>query len=409
MKSYQNGDVVIKLAELTSSVARVSLLEQMQGFDIWEDMAQPTVYATVYLYDAIGLLSSFPILGEETLTLSFETPGLAAPATYEFRVFEVTNVQQSDNRLGLAYTLRCVSHEHFENAATEIKQSWTGSLDELIPMVLGQYLRSEKNVVLDATKGIHTIVIPKWSPLETIDYARQMAVSVNRPSSSFCFFENQAGFYFKTIESLIEEGKQTIGTRSFIFSQNPTAIEDSLSYRSILEHEQISRLDSHDLISAGVLHAQVESFDLFTKKTETRNFTIGNMFPTFETPDDKAQMVQTASFQKQFDLSPVRFWYTKDSSKPEQYIDSQLVPRNAFKKLLNGNITRALVHGDSGMKAGDVIELRLPDIVGMTGAKPEDPLMSGNYIILRLRHIVTTGPKHEHQISFDAAKVGFRA
>lgn len=409
MKSYQSGDVLIKQADLTSVNAKVSLLEQMQGFDIWEDMAEPTVYATVYLFDAIGLLSSFPIIGEEKLTLSFETPGLADPATYNFRVFEVCNVMQSDNRVGLAYTLRCVSHEHFENAATEIKQSWTGSIDDLIPTVLGQYLKSGKNMVLDATKGIHTIVIPKWSPFETIDYARIIAVSAQFPSSSFCFFENQAGFYFKTVESLIQEGKQSIGSRSFIFSQNPSSIPEHLAYRSVLEHEQITRMDSHDLVSSGVLHAQVESFDIFTKQIEMSNFKIDKMFPTFETPDDHSQMVQTAAFQKQFDLSPQRFWYTKDSSRPEQYIDSQLAPRNAFKKLLSGNITRLLVHGDSGLKAGDVIELQLPDVAGTTGAKPDDPLMSGNYIILRLRHIVTTGPKHEHQIACDVAKVGFRA
>lgn len=409
MKSYQSGDVVFRTAKIfnKSTGAVLSLLPQMQGCDIWEDMAKPTLYATVYLYDAINLLTRFPIIGEEFIELSFETPGISLPVTYKFRVFEVANIQQSDNRQAHGYTLRCVSEEHFNNGAQQVLTAWEGILSDYTKHILGKYLNSKKSIVLEPTKGIHKIIGPRWSPLEAIDFARKNAVSNKYPSSSFVFFENQAGFYFKTVEAIIEEGRPTIGTRVFTFLHAPAATTPATGYRSVIEHENISRTDSIETINSGVLQGQSQSFDLLTKKFETKDFNIKSSFNSYKSLDKSNQMIHSKDFISEFGTKgPNIYYHMKDSSRSAAYIDDMLPSRAAFTTLLNANITRCLVHGDSGLKAGDVITLNLPEVVGTTGTKPLDPLMSGNYIILRLRHILTNGPKPQHRISFDAAKIG---
>lgn len=411
MKSYQSGDVLFRKAELSSKAAgaTVSILPQMQGADIWEDMAKPTLYATVYMFDSINLLTRFPIIGEEFLTLSFETPGMALPVTYKFRVFEIINIQQTDNRLAHGYTLRCVSEEHFYNGASQVSKAWDGNLSDYVTMCLSQHLRSTKSIAVEPTRGMHKIISPRWTPLEAIDFAKRNAVSLKFPSSSYVFFENQAGFYFRTVESLIQEGRSTVGSRVFTFLHAPSATTPATGYRSVIDHENISRVDSVQTITEGALLTQTDSFDTVTKQFTTRAFRIQNEFPKYMAPDVDQQMIHSAQFITQYGAdTPFRYYHVKDTSRPEAYIEDMLATRNAFTTLLNGNITRCLVHGDSGLKAGDVITLSLPEIVGSTGPKPLDPLMSGNYIILRLRHILTNGPKPIHQIAFDAAKFGFK-
>jgi hypothetical protein len=74
--------------------------------------------------------------------------------------------------------------------------------------------------------------------------------------------------------------------------------------------------------------------------------------------------------------------------------------------LLNSEVTRVLIHGDTGLKVGDLVSLLLPSPTGTTDRKKDDQLSSGNYLIIRLRHIITTGTKPKHQIAFDCVKMG---
>lgn len=410
-KAYQSGDVIIRTVELRNDnlSARVSLLPQLQGFDVWEDMAKPTIYATLYLNDAIGLLHSFPIIGGEDVTIEFETPGMAAAARYKFKVMEVTNIVESDNRKSVSYTVRLISEEHFENATHEVRQSFSGLLSDLVVMTTTQYLNSTKKITIEPTKGIYSVVSPKLAPLELIDYCRVNAVSVSHPTSSYVFFENQSGFYFKTVEQLVEEGRRSSVKRVFTILQNPTAVPHHISYRSILDHENMTRSDTLELINGGSLHAEVEQFDVFTKTSSHTRFHFNDHFGKMSGPDARMKAPQTPTFINKYGGGdPERFYFSSDSSRPEQHVQNMLAPRNAYVQLLNSNITRVHVHGDSALRAGDVVELNLPATQGTTGPRPSDPLMSGNYILLRLRHVVSGGPKARHTCAFDAAKIGFR-
>lgn len=410
LKAFQNGDVVIKEALLQNSSSRVSILGQLVALDIFEDMAKPTVFCTVHMLDAIDLLGKFPIIGEETLTISFETPGISDPATYRFAVFAPENIQQNDNRTAIGYTLKCVSEEHLVNGQVEVLQSFSDTLANVVTAVGTNYLRSRKRIAVEQSKGIQTVVSPKWTPLRCIDFCRQQAVSIRYPSSSYVFFETQSGFNFKTVEALMDEGRRSIGSRVFSFIQSPSSVPQNVSYRSILEHEQIKRNDTVSTLQDGVLFAETETFDILNKTSSKQQFRIDETFQKFSTSDERSEFNQSATFTRKFGTGdPTRFFMFRDSSRGNDYAHEARAARNAFKSLLNGSITRCLVHGDSGLRAGDVVTLRLPEIVGSTGAKSEDEQYSGNYILLRLRHIITAGPKPRHEIAFDAAKVGVRS
>ena len=101
-----------------------------------------------------------------------------------------------------------------------------------------------------------------------------------------------------------------------------------------------------------------------------------------------------------------RFFSVKDGSKPQIYINDMIGAKNSFVHLLNNDITRVKIPGDTGLAVGQVVKLEMPVLEGTTGRKNFDEVASGSYLILRLRHMFTLTQKNKHFIVFDCAQIG---
>ena len=131
------------------------------------------------------------------------------------------------------------------------------------------------------------------------------------------------------------------------------------------------------------------------------------MFDKIQTPDKSAQIPSSDNFISQFASSvPKQFFTLKDTSRPDNFIDMAMATRNSFVVLLNSDVTRVLVHGDTGLKVGDMVKMSLPDASGTTDRKKPDKMTSGNYLVVRLRHMVTASTKTKHEIVFDCVRMG---
>ena len=108
--------------------------------------------------------------------------------------------------------------------------------------------------------------------------------------------------------------------------------------------------------------------------------------------------------------SKTRFFVPKDSSKGNDFIDTNIAIKNAFNTLLNQNILRIMVHGDNYLSAGDLLKINLPEVSGTTDRKANDTLNSGNYLVSKLRHIITMeeGTKPKHKITMDCVRMGYK-
>ena len=384
-------------------------MDQLLGVDVYEDMTKPTLYATLVMSDNIDMLNKFPLIGEEEVSIEFETPGMAKSARYDFICFEIANIRKDVSGKGVTYMMRCVSKEHLYNGSSAVTKSITDTISNMVPALFDNYLHTKKSMIVDPTRGIQTIAFPKISPLECIDMIRQRAVSKEFPTSSYVFFENQAGFNFKTIEGLIKDGKPTIGSREFNAQENTMASKESqaASYRTILHYENIVRADSNLKAQEGVYKAVTKTFDMATKEFGSASFDMKNLFAGVQTPGKSKQIPNSDSFISEFGSGqPKQFFTPKDSSRPDNFIDTSIAARNAYTILLNSDVTRVMIHGDSGLKAGDLVRLNLPEASGLTGKKKRDQFSTGNYLIIRLRHSITPSTKTKHQIVFDCVKMG---
>jgi len=410
-KIYEPGDVLIKRFEMFNKnlSASINPLDQLMGCDIFEDMSKPTLYATFTLNDNLGLISKFPIIGEEEIHFEFQSPGMLKPTLYKFRSFGISSINKDANGKGVTYTIRCVSEEHLYAGSSLVKEAFNDTVSNIIPIILSKNMQTTKQLIVDPTKGIQHIPIPKLHPLKAIDMLRQRAVSKDYASSVYVFFENQAGFNFKTIEGLIKDGRDKIGSREFNAQQNTMGSKEAISqsYRTIIDYSALVKNDSNKKAGEGIFKAVTKVFDVNEKTFNTKDFYLKDIFSKIQKPDAKAQIPASDEFINQFASGvPKQFFAPRDTSKPDNYIDMAVAARNSFTQLLNSDVTRVLVHGDTGLKVGDMIKLNLPDASGTTGRKVQDKMTSGNYLVVRLRHMVTISTKNKHQIVFDCVKMG---
>ena len=405
----QPGYVKITKCKLTNPLinAELEIFDQIQTIDIFEDISKPTIYAQIYILDSIDLINKFPIVGQEDIEITFATDE-SVKVTYKFCVFEISNINKLKGDRSQTYILRCVSKEHLYNNTNLITQSYDGLLSDFVPDVLARYTKTKKAIAVDNTKGSQTIVVPRLTPFEFIDMCRQKAVSQKYAASSYLFFENQDGFNFKTIESLIEEGVQNIGSRNFIYKQHQT-IKDTpeknvIQYRTMQSYEYVQNVDNNERLIRGTLKAVTKTFDIVTKKMIVSNFDLISDVSKMKFPNDKQKLDMNAEFINQYATStPIQFFRFSNSLVPENFIDASVAIRNSYKNIFNSSFVRIKIHGDSGLKAGSVINITVPLSSGFDENNIDTE--SGNYLVIRLRHILSGGTSPLHEIVLDCTRV----
>jgi len=230
--------------DLTTSVWHV--------LNFYEDIYSPIVSGDITLTDTVGLIESFPIIGEEILDVSFSTAGATLPPTAgpgntsvpsaseapkqvinRFRVYRVDPpVQVTDNSRTIK--LYFVTDNQFTNLLSKVRKTYptkqnipnTRTSDEVKPYTLADMARdifydffigkkkplrqpkTRKPFLVEPTRYKSEIVIPNWNPFKAISFLASKAVSANPETkgANFVFYQTLQGFRFVSIETLMLGG-----------------------------------------------------------------------------------------------------------------------------------------------------------------------------------------------------------
>ena len=220
--------------------------------NFYEDIYSPIVSGDITLTDTVGLIESFPIIGEEILDVSFSTAGAALPPTAgpgttstppaseapkqvmnRFRVYKVDPpVQVTDNSRTIK--LYFVTDNQFTNLLSKVRkiyptkenlQNTTQSVTDK-PYTLADMARdifydffigkkkplkqpaTRKPFLVEPTRYKSEIVIPNWNPFKAISFLASKAVAANPETkgANFVFYQTLQGFRFVSIETLMLGG-----------------------------------------------------------------------------------------------------------------------------------------------------------------------------------------------------------
>ena len=221
--------------------------------NFYEDIYSPIVSGDITLTDTVGLIESFPIIGEEILEVAFSTSGAALPPTAgpsavggnspvseapkqvmnRFRVYKVDPpVQVTDNSRTIK--LYFVTDSQFTNLLSKVRKIYptkknipnTKASDEVRPYTLADMARdifydffigkkkplkqpkTRKPFLVEPTRYASEIIIPNWNPFKAISFLASKAVSKNPKTkgANFVFYQTLQGFRFVSIETLMLGG-----------------------------------------------------------------------------------------------------------------------------------------------------------------------------------------------------------
>jgi len=378
----------VTLSSVNGNKSPIDISQYIVSIDIFEDMMFPCMRAEILMNDAVDIVTSFPIIGEELVQISFQNPGVDTIFDHTFQVVRQGGHMFNQTGTSRMYALHCISPEFVTNSAQYISEKQTGTIDSIVGSILKNQLKSKKPYNFEPTKGSQTNLISRLRPFQAIDFHRKRAVSQQYASSSYCFYENQNGFNLLSMEYCLDRGQHNIKAE-FIYDK--TQLTDSLknNYRSLIDIQQMSLVDNTKKHTQGSLNNTVRRFDLLTGKVQTTNYVNTEQQGKFKFASKKPLPLNTSSYEQKYGNSAATTLLVPHSSEyAENYIDVTVGAKHSFVTKMGQNIYQMYINGDAGLKAGDVIKVNVPNVTGDTSPTSDNRLYAGNYLVKSLRHII---------------------
>ena len=409
------GDIDIMSITLQSEDGqrKYDLMSQVKGFEIYESILSPVIFAEFVIADSMGMLEKFPIIGEEYINVMYLTPKNQNIKGFTLRVNQVKNKVVTENNKMITYTLQCVSSDLMNNSKRLVTKKYEDTISNVVEGVLRDDLGTILGYTVDTTIGIEKGLITRMEPYKAIDFLRRRAVSVEYPSSSFVFFQNGRGYFFTTIEKLMDQGAKKIASgmsnKKFFFDTARKESVKDVTMRNILAYNQLIFTDTISKVSSGGVTNVVQAIDLVTGGVKKVTYTDNVGADKFKSAEGKGAALNSSNFTRQHGKTTAKTRVIPTSAdKPSTQLAEKLSTTSAYASKIAQNIVQVHIYGDSDLAIGDVIECAFPSATSNSKDSPQARLDSGNYLIAKIKHIVINSDRPQHTMALELIKGGFK-
>lgn len=420
-------DVSGKEYTLTGSKAEILI----SSIIIYESLESPYLIAEMSIIDnGVNMIGGIPLQGTEKITFGLKTPYFSnTEYKYEFRISAIRN-RQATGKIQ-QYTLDLISFEGLQNEALRVAKTFNKYGHEIVQDVMTTYFKTKKTIVDKESCKYRMKMIPRgqrpfdliysilpkcvassFSPASAVGSASSLpsgkggVTSGNtdvKPSESlsgsagFFFWEAYDGYRFKSIDSLCA------GPVKDTFSYKLARVESNADTgRNILEYTYSNEVDVLKKMRYGTYNSMMVFFNPSTGRYEEYIFDIEKSYKTMkhlgkdekipEGPKELSKyptriMTQFLDDETFYDGTGIASINPKDNTgQGTQFPDykkfymSQSISR---KLLLHNQELRVTVHGNLTLRAGDKINILLPNFSVEEKRETEkyDRQHSGTYLI----------------------------
>lgn len=392
------GDVNIETIELKSvNGFYQNIANQVIGIQIFEDIFSPFITGTLIIKDSLDLLNTFPLTGEEYLTLKISTPTIPRGAIQgNFYIFKMNNREIVGDR-AVIYELHFITQEAVVDMNKRISKKFEGTPSEIANTILTDKdvgLQLSRTINIEEAKNKIKYISNFWSPVRNMTYLCDHAYNKNE-SPSFLFFENRAGFNFVSLDSLYDNSDYIEYFTYDKFVRDSTNSGDDAK-NIVEEYKRISRLavptvfDYMERIDGGMLGSKQYSFDLTSKNVDIKEY---DMFKDWD-KNIHANIYPLASTKSIFRynaklVNRYRHWgnFTdgKDSSN-----SNFLQKRMSIMKMIDAGKIEITVPGRTQYTVGQKVLVELDKMEPIRKEEEDtlDSVLSGAYIIGAINHYI---------------------
>jgi hypothetical protein len=416
------------------------LTAYVQKIDIYENIFDNTISGSVTLLENIGLIEYIPIVGVESVMVAFSvenSSGEAKTFTRAFRVSKVSDIAypRHDYRL---YTLKLVTHEYVMSLSSRICRAFTNTTTrDAVREVLVKDLRIDPAQLItnEPTYDKVNIVIPNYTPLQTINYFTVLSQTSDNKESNFLFFETLDGFHFTSVSRLIRNG---LAQRDFrTFEVNPGQVtgpfvNDETARNAIKRVHQDQTFDLLTDITGGTLRAKMVYFDVLARKIEHnedsrysetfKKTTHLDKYPVYPENYDLSVSKDVRLFTVPSNAFSAQSKYSKSKGENavEQRLRESIVLRNRQLREIRHVQSLIDLPGQPDLRAGDVVNVLYPSSRALEGQNVNintpvftqgTPFFSGKHLVTAVHHILASkgGDQMEYRMNIRVCKDSFGA
>lgn len=202
------GQLSIKLTshngkeiDCTSNFLSVSIYQSL--------LTHKFIQGQLILSDSIDLLTNFPLIGKEKVTINIQNSYDNGSIQYDFIIYKIDKDISTKKTMDKSRTLviYLYTEEEFNNY-TKVSKKFSGTGSSIVQDVVSNHLNSTK--IFNSTPDSSSIEAYSnyWNCDKIIDYVCKLTTGTYK---DYIFYENHFGYNFKSISSLFEQSpKQQI-------------------------------------------------------------------------------------------------------------------------------------------------------------------------------------------------------
>lgn len=403
------GDIKINEVALINSRGFLQdVTQQIIGIEIYEDIFSMFTSGKLILKDAQEVTNLLPLIGEEIVRISLQTPSLKEEDGYkgEFYIYKMGDRMKISER-ETAYVLHFISKEAIVDLNKKISKAYSGKVSDIVKQVVTEDigLETKKNLNVEDTSNITKYISNFWSPTRNLQYLCENAVNIEG-SPSYIFFENKYGLNFLSLESMYSNAPlhQKFIWDNYSADINKTGSSEkniTRDYQRVLELNTPETFNYMDRLKSGMYGAELITYDLLTKqythiayKPNFEEHKHLNQYPMWSdnlVSRPRSTIIQDHRYYNNFDG-----FDDVTNSKTIQKRTSLLAQAEAFKLEIN-------VFGRTDYSAGQKVYLEVPRSSQISKDDPnwEDKVHSGYYVISAICHSIT---RESHECTMELIK-----
>jgi hypothetical protein len=383
--------------------------------NIFDSMLMPSISGNIVVRDGIGLSEKLYFDGSDYISINISKSGEGELTNFKrtFRIYKQTD-RKNINQSSEMYVLHFVSEEFIYSLQQKINQSFTGTYNESVAVILEKYLKvppdANKIALLEPTQGIHSFIIPNLSPFDALKWVAFRAVdSANLPN--YLFFQNKYGYNFVSLSTLIS--KATIADINFNpknLGKNTQIKEETFGAYDV---RVISQFNLAENIMDGVYAGKFIGYDILTRQIKEDNISFLDVYskgqhlnknPNVTDAKNSDNLNVDAMHNSKVSVYPIASFrkydaYTKQNDNLASTIiddtDNYIFQRNAILKNLTQTKLRITLPGNFALTSGFNVLVKYPSrSIVDDSSDPYDKTLYGKYLIIATRHIIKYD-KHE--------------
>lgn len=416
-------EITLISGDLTKQEDLLKFMSVDGGMQIYENIFRDCLTARIHISDSVGLISRFPIIGEEYVLIKYNTVGFpdSLESNHLFYVNSLSTRVSIDSKS--VYYLELISYDKIKDLNLRTSRAYKGFGHDIVKSLhetLANHGIQDSNfpkpsLWVENTTNTIKFISPWWTALQNISHTADISVN-NRNSPTFMYYRTLNEYNFVSLDTLKNKSRDTtIKTYYYDKSIGSTSAEVFAdNHTRVLKLDFVSQFNHTDRMISGSYSTLMFDTDVIRKKIDTWTYHYKRDFESNAHLNDFPVVTRTNDYRGAgLVTSQVSYNYANNGNNYEDRVPEITTKRIPMINQLSTMIVLNIeVYGRTDMSVGDVIDFRVSsfDTVFNEGGdsapiqERSDKLLNGRFLVTKIVHDIN---KQSHRMVMEIMKDSF--